>query len=107
MILNKNISSTEIIRNLGVRFRDYRMRLNMTQQELSDMTAISIPTIYKFENGRMTDMSLTTLLKLMRAIGLPDNWMQLLPELPESPYMYREQKRKQRIRHKKNESTDN
>lgn len=101
MFISKNESPVEIIRDLGSRFRDYRMRLNMTQQQLSDMTAVSIPTIYKFENGRMTDMSVSTLIKLMTAIGLSDNWKQLLPILPESPYMYKGNKKKQRIRHPK------
>lgn len=101
MFISENESPVEIIRDLGSRFRDYRMRLNMTQQQLSDMTAVSIPTIYKFENGRMTDMSVSTLIKLMTAIGLSDNWKQLLPNLPESPYMYKGNKKKQRIRHPK------
>lgn len=77
------------------------MRLNMTQQDLSDQTAISIPTIYKFETGKATDISMTTLLKLMKAIGLGANWALLIPDLPESPYLYKENKKKQRIRHSK------
>lgn len=101
MFNNQNISPVEIIHNLGSRFRDYRMRLNITQQQLSEMTAISIPTIYKFETGKTSDMSLANLLKLMRAIGLSGNWTHLLPELPESPYLYRDDKKKQRIRHSK------
>lgn len=91
------------MKSFGILAQDsaYRMRLNITQQQLSEMTAISIPTIYKFENGKTSDMSLSTLLKLMKAIGLSDNWTQLLPQLPESPYLYREEKKKKRIRHKK------
>lgn len=101
MLNDKNISAAEIIRNLGSRFRDYRMRLNITQRQVSDITSISIPTIYKFENGKLTDMSMTTLFKLMRAIDMLENWVLLIPQLPESPYMYKEEKRKQRIRHSK------
>lgn len=98
MLDNTNLSTVEIIRELGSRFREYRLRLNLTQQQISDMTSISIPTIYKFENGRMTDMSMSNLLKLMRAVGVSGNWEQLLPRLPESPYMYNEHKNKPRIR---------
>lgn len=101
MFISNTISPTEIIRNLGLRFRDYRMRLNMTQHQISELTAISIPTIYKFETGRMTDLSMSTLLKLMRAIGMENNWKQILPELPESPYLYKDNKKRQRIRHSK------
>lgn len=99
--MKESIAPAEIVRNLGRRFRDYRMRLNMTQREVSDLTAISIPTIYKFETGRMTDMSLSVLLKLLRVIGMDGNWSSLLPEIPESPYLYNEDKKRQRIRHTK------
>lgn len=101
MLINESLAPAEIIRNIGGRFRDYRMRLDMTQRQISELTAISIPTIYKFENGRLTDMSMANLLKLMRAIGVEGNWTHLIPELPESPYMYRQQKKRQRIRHPK------
>lgn len=94
-------SPVEMIRSLGSRFRDYRMRMNMTQKEIAEMTTISIPTIYKFETGRLTDMSVITLMKLLRAIDMEENWDQLLPELPESPYLYKENKKRQRIRHTK------
>lgn len=96
-----NISSAEIIRELGVRFRDYRIRLNLTRKEVSELTAISMTTLYKFETGSMTDMSMAILMKLLGAIGMQQNWEQLLPALPESPYLYKEQNKRQRIRHAK------
>lgn len=99
--MKESLSPADIVRSIGAIFRDYRMRLNMTQREVSDQTAISIPTIYKFESGRMTDISMSTLLKLLRAIGMEGNWKALLPELPESPYLYKENKKRQRIRHSK------
>ncbi len=97
--MREALAPSEIVRSLGRRFRDYRMRLNMTQKDIADRTALSIPTIYKFESGRLTDMSMATLLKLLRAIGMDRNWDSLLPELPESPYLYKEEKKRQRIRH--------
>ena len=36
----------------------------------------------------MTDISFGTVIRLLRAIGMVENWDALLPELPESPYMY-------------------
>lgn len=90
-----------MIKNLGARFKDYRMRMNLTQKQVSEMTAISLPTIYKFESGRSTDMSFATLMKLLKVLGLGDNWEQLIPELPDSPYLYKNEKKRQRIRHSK------
>lgn len=96
---SSGMSYGEIIRTLGFRFRDYRMRLNMTRKEVSEKTAISMTTLYKFETGHMTDMSMVTLLKLLRVAGLLENWQRILPDLPESPYLYKEEKKIQRIRH--------
>ncbi len=98
MFISETLSPTQIIRDLGLRFRDCRMRLNMTQKEVSEQAAISIPTIYKFETGQLADISMTTLLKLMRTVGMGNNWQDLLPLLPESPYLYHNNKKRQRIR---------
>lgn len=101
MVMIENVSPVEAIRTLGARFKDYRMRLNLTQRQVSELTAISVPTIYKFESGRITDLSFVTMLKLLKALDLEHNWQQLIPDLPESPYLYKENKKRQRIRHPK------
>lgn len=101
MILsNKSLATPDVIRNLGLRFRDYRLRLRMTRKEVSEAASIGMTTLYKFESGNMTDISFSTLLRLLNVIGLGENWDTLLPELPESPYMYDDNEKKvQRIRH--------
>lgn len=107
MILsNKSLATPDVIRNLGLRFRDYRLRLRMTRKEVSEAASIGMTTLYKFESGTMTDISFSTLLRLLKAIGLGENWDILLPELPESPYMYAgNDKKMQRVRKfKKTES---
>ena len=88
-----------ILSNLGDRFREYRLRLDLTQAEVSAISGVSIPTIYKFEKGRLTDITMSNLFKLLRAIGLDSTWDNLIPILPESPYMYKAEKKKQRVRH--------
>lgn len=100
ILTNKSLATPDVIRNLGMRFRDYRMRLRMTRKEVSEAASIGMTTLYKFETGNMTDISFRTLLRLLRAIGLVENWEALLPELPESPYLYDDKGRKmQRVRH--------
>lgn len=103
MILsNKSLPTPDIIRNLGLRFRDYRLRLRMTRKEVSEAASIGMTTLYKFESGNMTDISFSTLMRLMKVIGLGDKWDTLLPELPESPYMYdNNEKKAQRVRKSK------
>lgn len=101
MILSdKSFTSVDILMTLGQRFRDYRMRLRMTRKEVSEASAIGMTTLYKFESGKMSDISFGTLLRLLKTIGLGGNWEALLPELPESPYLYTsKEKRMLRVRH--------
>lgn len=102
ILTNKSLATPDVIWNLGLRFRDYRLRLRMTRKEVSEAAAIGMTTLYKFESGNMTDISFSTILRLLRAIGLGENWDALLPELPESPYIYDDNGKKlQRVRKRK------
>ena len=99
---NKLLPPPDVIRNLGLRFRDYRLRLRMTRKEVSEASSIGMTTLYKFESGKMTDISVSTLLRLLKVIGLGENWDAFIPELPESPHNYNDSDKKvQRIRHSK------
>lgn len=95
-------SIPELIRLLGSRFKDYRLRSEMTQKDVSELTGIAVSTIYKFENGTSGNMSLGTFLLLMKAVGQIDALDELMPELPESAYLLKgDNKKVQRIRHKR------
>lgn len=74
---------------LGERFRTYRVNFRLTQKELSEKTGISVPTIQKFEAGKANNISLSTLLTLMRNTGLIENSDHLIPQQPISPYARR------------------
>ena len=58
-------STPEIVRLMGTRFKDYRMRCGRTQKDVSERSGIGLTTIHKFESGAA------------------DN---LLSELPEFPW---------------------
>lgn len=95
-------STPQLIKMLGERFKDYRMRSDMTQKEVSEQSGITINTIHKFENGLAGNISLRTFLQLMRAIEQLDDFDAFMPELPESAYLIKDDYKKvQRIRHKK------
>lgn len=93
-------SIPELIRLLGVRFKDYRLRCNMTQKEVAEQSGVSVNTITKFENGTTGSMSLGTFLLLMKAVGRIEGLDEMMPELPESAYLQSKGKKVQRIRHK-------
>ena len=93
-------STPELVRLLGSRFKDYRMRCNLTQKEVAEQSGIGLTTIHKFENGTANNLSLSTFILLLRVIGQVNALDDVLPELPESPYLVRrEEKKAQRIRH--------
>lgn len=95
-------STPELVRLLGERFKDYRMRCNLTQKEVAEQSGIGLTTIHKFENGTAGNLSLSTFILLLKVIGRVNALNDLLPELPESPYLVRkEEKKAQRIRHPK------
>lgn len=95
-------STPELVRMLGTRFKDYRMRCNLTQKEVSELSGIGLTTIHKFENGTAGNLSLSTFLLLLKVIGQINSLNNLLSELPESPYLMRkDDKKAQRIRHSK------
>ncbi|MBO4573915.1 MAG: helix-turn-helix domain-containing protein [Bacteroidales bacterium] len=93
-------SIPELVQMLGARFKDYRMRAMMTQRDVAEQSGVTINTIHRFENGMAPNMSISTLLLLLKAIRCIDGLDNLLPELPESLYLIKDNGRKaQRIRH--------
>ena len=93
-------SMPELVRLLGSRFKEYRMLCNLTQKEVSEQSGIGLTTIHKFENGTANSLSLSTFILLLRVVGQVNALDDVLPELPESPYLVRrEEKKAQRIRH--------
>ena len=94
-------SVPELVRMLGSRFKEYRMRADLTQKEVAEQSGLTIATIHKFESGTASNISLGTFLLLLKAIEQIEELDDVLPELPDSPFLYKQEKKIQRIRHKK------
>ena len=94
-------STPELISMLGARFRDYRMRCNLTQKEVAEQSGVGLTTIHKFENGTAGNISLSTFILLLKVVGQVNSLNDILPELQPSPYLMRHEKKAQRIRHSK------
>ena len=95
-------STPELVRLLGTRFKDYRMRCNLTQKDVAEQSGIGLTTIHKFENGTAGNLSLSTFILLLKVVGQINALEDVLPELPESPYLIRKEvKKAKRIRHSK------
>lgn len=94
-----------MVRLLGKRFKEYRLHMNLTQKELSELSGIGLTTIHKFENGTARNLSLSSFIMLLKTVGQINNLDKILPELPLSPYLINGAENKvQRIRHNKKET---
>lgn len=95
-------STPEIISKLGESFRTYRIALGMTLSDVAEQSGLSLMTIQRFENGVNKDITMSTLVRLLRTINRLEDITSILPPIPESPYFQLSAKSIKRVRHKKN-----
>lgn len=95
-------SNSEIISELGSRFKEYRLFSDLTQKEVAERAGVSVFTISQFEKGAACNIGLSTVLSLLRSIGFLEEVEKLLPELPMLPYQVKNYKgKRERVRHGK------
>ena len=73
----------ELLRDIGSRLRAYRLQQNIAVDRLAADASLGVATVLRAETGR--GMTVTTLLKLLRALGRLDAVDAFLPEAPISP----------------------
>lgn len=98
----KHYSNTQILQMLGLRFRDYRLLMNLSQDNLAKSAGVSVSTIHKFETGTISNMNVVNLMALMRQIGLLNRFDELIPEQPANPYLAGSLHQQQRVRRRNN-----
>ncbi len=79
----KDMSNEGILLEMGKRLRNERLRQNITQNDLVELSGISRRTLVGAENGKAANLS--TLIAIMRGLGLLDQLDMLLPDLGVSP----------------------
>ena len=98
----KKYSNTQILQMLGLRFKDYRLMMNLSQGDLAKAAGVSVSTVHKFETGTITNMNVTNLMALLRQVGLLDRFDDLIPQQPDNPYLTTSKSRRQRASRKNN-----
>ena len=98
----KKYSNTQILQMLGLRFKDYRLMMNLSQGDLAKAAGVSVSTVHKLETGTITNMNVTNLMALLRPVGLLDRFDDLIPEQPANPYLTAQEHQQQRVRRKNN-----
>lgn len=68
---------------LNKRFKLLRLSSNITQEDLSQMSGVSLATIKKFESG--SDIKISTLEKLLCQLGMENAVNELIPDVSRRP----------------------
>lgn len=99
MRITNETSNKDAFREVSERFKQYRISANITREELSEQSFVSVGTIARFENGK--EIGLATFVKLMTALGLLKNMDLLIPDHTLRPSFYTQgQKLAERARKK-------
>ncbi len=101
MKIGGNERELDILKELGARIRQYRIRLNLTQAELADRSGISSSTEVRIESG--VDSKMTNYIKILRVLGLAQNLDLLIPE-PQPDFKALYEQKPERRRASKNRS---
>ena len=99
----EELNNAAMVKELGVRFKQYRISYRLTQQEVADKVGISVVTLSNFENGKLCNLTLAHFLGLMRVLDRMKYVNELLPEIPISAYELDKinKKKKKRVRHER------
>jgi transcriptional regulator with XRE-family HTH domain len=96
MQITNGLTDDAALAELGSRLARARLARNLTQQQLADQAGVSVDTVRRLE--RRQSITLTALLRLLRALGQLDALDRLLPDELPSPIEQLERERGRRRR---------
>lgn len=86
-----------ILQELGLRIKQYRISLNITQSELADKSGVSSSTVVRMESG--IDSKFSNYIKILNSFGLLQNLDILIPETqPDFKALFEQKTPRQRVR---------
>ena len=89
-------TTKEILREIGVRLQGLRLQQNVTQAEIAERAGVGHATVRRAEAGE--NISLETVVKILRALGRVEALDGFLPEPLISPIRLAEQREQKRQR---------
>lgn len=86
-----------VLKEIGMRIKQYRISLNITQIELADKCGISISTVVRIESG--IDSKFSNYMKILNVFGLLQNVDMLIPEpQPDFKALFENRPARQRVK---------
>jgi len=106
MIMWNEMTNTAILKTLGERLKEYRLRQNLQQAELAKFAGINISTVARIEKGQ--NIMIDGYLRVMRVLDMLENLDEFIPEPPRSPLLMKKLmgKKKQRIKKSKEDNDE-
>ncbi len=89
-------SNLAILREIGQRLKEYRIRKNLQQKELATFAGISLDTVARLEHG--SPISMEKFIRVLRALDMLENFDLLVPEPPISPILLQKLKGRKKYR---------
>ncbi len=97
MKITGNESEQVVLKELGMRIKQYRISLNITQMDLADKCRTSVSTVVRIENG--VDSKFSSYMKILNALGLMQNLDILIPEVqPDFKALFEKKPARQRAK---------
>jgi DNA-binding XRE family transcriptional regulator len=103
---NEYLTNQSIMLHLAKRVKEYRLAARISQKDMAEKSGVGQATISHFEQGVNPNMTLNNFISLLRAVGMEQRIMELLPELPMHPMTLREINKRipKRVRRKDNDT---
>lgn len=80
------LSDADIIRSISVRLKELRLKQNVSRQDLSASSGVSVSSIARMEDGEIK--SFESFLRIIRTLGKMELFVPLLQEEEISPNEY-------------------
>ncbi len=97
MKIDQLLTDDTVIRELGARLARIRLDRDLTQADLADEAGVGLRTLQRLENGTAAPQ-LNMFIRILRALGMIENFEQLIPEPIPSPIEMRKMQGKLRRR---------
>ena len=82
-----DFSDEEIVLEICRKVKSLRRSCCVSQQEFAERSGVSIASVKRIEAGSISDLNICTLIKIMRACGVLEGFADLVPDVPESPFL--------------------